>query len=110
VVAENRALFAEWLLSKDPLVIANALVRLCCRADLMLRRQLDALGERFVESGGFREKMTRVRIEARDDETPKCPECAKPMRKRTAKSGTHAGTSFWGCPDYPDCKGILPVS
>ena len=109
MVTENRALFAEWLSSHDPLVVANAMVRLCQRTNRLLRKQLDSLGERFVEEGGFTEKMTRVRIEARDAEAPACPECGKPMRKRTAKHGTRAGEGFWGCADYPECKGIRHI-
>jgi len=103
VVAENRALFARWLESDDAIVRANALVRLCDRADWVIRRQLAALGERFIEEGGFKEKMTRARLETRDTETPKCPDCGKPLRKRAAKKGSHAGSEFWGCTGYPDC-------
>jgi Zn-finger domain associated with topoisomerase type I len=112
LVAENRKRFAKWLKSDDPMTIANALVRLCERADLLLHRQLDSLGERFVEEGGFREKMTRVRLSARDEhqsesaekqeEAPKCPACGKPMRKREAKAD---GKPFWGCSGYPECRG-----
>jgi len=36
---------------------------------------------------------------------PLCPQCSKPMVRRTAKQGTNAGRSFWGCADYPACGG-----
>lgn len=39
---------------------------------------------------------------------PQCPQCGKPMVLRTAKKGTNAGNSFWGCPNYPTCRGVLP--
>ena len=26
---------------------------------------------------------------------------------RTAKRGQNVGTSFWGCPGYPKCRGII---
>ncbi len=29
-----------------------------------------------------------------------CPECNKKMKSRTGKYGV-----FWGCSDYPNCKG-----
>lgn len=35
----------------------------------MLFRQLQKLGEEFLQSGGLREKMTRMRIERRNDIT-----------------------------------------
>jgi restriction system protein len=41
---------------------------------------------------------------------PSCPLCAKPMKRRTAKRGANAGNDFWGCTDYPDCRGTRPVA
>ena len=35
----------------------------------------------------------------------KCPKCGKgEMRKREIKQGQHAGKSFLGCSNYPECK------
>ncbi|HEY3289963.1 MAG TPA: topoisomerase DNA-binding C4 zinc finger domain-containing protein, partial [Anaerolineae bacterium] len=39
--------------------------------------------------------------------TPRCPKCGTEMVLRTAKSGANAGGQFWGCPDYPHCRGIV---
>lgn len=39
---------------------------------------------------------------------PVCPKCGSPMILRTAKSGAHKGNQFWGCSNYPDCRGIRP--
>lgn len=36
---------------------------------------------------------------------PECPQCGGAMVKRTAKKGSNAGESFWGCTGYPKCKG-----
>lgn len=36
---------------------------------------------------------------------PSCPTCEKPMVLRTARRGRSAGSRFWGCPAYPDCRG-----
>lgn len=33
---------------------------------------------------------------------PDCPLCGEAMRQRTGKEGT-----FWGCVQYPECKGIV---
>ncbi len=41
--------------------------------------------------------------------TPKCPACAKPMAKRTAKRGANAGSEFWGCTAYPACRGTRQI-
>jgi four helix bundle suffix protein len=41
----------------------------------------------------------------RPEPRPTCPLCGKPMTLRTARKGAHAGSLFWGCTGYPDCKG-----
>jgi len=38
---------------------------------------------------------------------PKCPKCGSEMMLRTAKSGSNVGDKFWGCRNYPNCRGIL---
>jgi restriction system protein len=40
---------------------------------------------------------------------PACPVCQSVMVKRTAKRGANAGNAFWGCSQYPSCKGTLPA-
>lgn len=39
--------------------------------------------------------------------TPKCPKCGSEMVLRTAKSGPNQGEKFWGCSNFPKCRGIL---
>lgn len=38
-----------------------------------------------------------------------CPKCGSLMVMRTAKQGANAGKFFWGCPSYPQCRGIVPI-
>jgi hypothetical protein len=38
---------------------------------------------------------------------PRCPECNAPMVLRTAARGANQGGKFWGCPNYPRCRGII---
>jgi restriction system protein len=40
---------------------------------------------------------------------PLCPHCRKTMVARVARSGANAGGNFWGCGDYPKCRGIRPI-
>lgn len=40
-------------------------------------------------------------------EAPSCPRCGRSMLRKTAKRGASAGSSFWGCAGYPQCKGTL---
>jgi restriction system protein len=46
---------------------------------------------------------------ASKSEAPACPECSSPMVLRTARKGSNAGNSFWGCSAFPKCRGIRPV-
>jgi restriction system protein len=41
--------------------------------------------------------------------TPACPVCSSPMVMRSAKKGSNAGSAFWGCSNYPRCKGTRAV-
>ena len=40
---------------------------------------------------------------------PICPVCQSAMEKRIAKRGANSGNAFWGCSQYPACKGTRPV-
>ena len=103
--------FARWLESDEHEVFANAMLILLSRTINMLIRQKEAQGETFAQEGGFREKLSAVRIEARAqaEGAPVCPECGKPMKRRTAKAGSNAGHDFWGCTGYPECKGVRKI-
>jgi restriction system protein len=39
-----------------------------------------------------------------------CPRCGRPMVRRIARHGPNPGQEFWGCSDYPHCRGTLPLS
>ena len=108
---EQQKKFAPWLTSNDPDIFANAMLIVLSRTINMLIRQKEAQGEAFERDGGFREKLTTVRTEARaiEENAPVCPECGKPMTRRTAKSGAKAGQPFWGCTGYPTCKGTRKI-
>lgn len=41
--------------------------------------------------------------------TPTCPQCSSAMVLRTARKGSNAGSAFWGCPQYPKCRGTRPA-
>ncbi|TFZ02284.1 restriction endonuclease [Ramlibacter henchirensis] len=35
---------------------------------------------------------------------PQCPKCNAAMVRRTARTGPHAGSQFWGCSTFPKCR------
>jgi hypothetical protein len=38
---------------------------------------------------------------------PACPRCGATMVQRVARQGARTGGTFWGCPNYPRCRGIV---
>ena len=73
----------------------------------------------FVQEGGYSEQLAAARIAERQKQqqrpatpapaAPACPQCGKPMALRTARKGQRAGSQFWGCSGYPECKGTRPL-
>jgi restriction system protein len=49
------------------------------------------------------------RIPQRAPSTPNCPTCGSNMVRRTAKKGSNVGNVFWGCSNYPQCRGIVTI-
>jgi four helix bundle suffix protein len=101
-------------------VVANAVICLIHQANYLLDRQVSALEQQFIQKGGYSERLAAARIDERqrkartdpsdstdrtDRTLPACPLCGKPMALRTARKGQHAGSQFWGCSGYPECKG-----
>ena len=77
----------------------------------MLGKLMAQHGEEFRQEGGFSERMTAARVEAKrehrqavDEDAPKCPLCGAPMKLRHSVRG-----DFWGCTAYPTCRGTRPV-
>src|SRR4029077_14780776 len=118
------ALYAQWLEHDDPGVRANAVICLIHQANYLLDQQIEALERQFVTGGGYSEQLAAARLAERSrqrrgqprpagptdlERIPDCPECGKPMVLRTAKSGRNAGSQFWGCSAYPDCRGAHPL-
>ena len=131
-LSDQRKFYSHWLDHPDPAVVANALICLIHQANYLLDRQIHALEQQFVEGGGYSERLAAARLEKRrsqklsdrtdptdptdrTDKTktspsaPSCAVCGKPMILRTARKGTKAGSQFWGCSGYPQCKSTLPV-
>lgn len=41
--------------------------------------------------------------------SPACPVCNKEMVQREATKGKNAGNKFWGCSQYPKCRGVVAL-
>jgi four helix bundle suffix protein len=116
--------YARWLDHVDPAQRANCLICLIHQANYLLDRLITRLEQDIIRQGGYREQLTAARLTERDrqkglpaqpkEQAPPCPLCQKAMRLRTARQGANAGSQFWGCTGYPECKGTrkyeLPLS
>ena len=114
--------YSPWLEHANPAVRANALICLIHQANYLLDQQVRALEAQFIEGGGYSEQLAAARIAHRrrkdlPDQSdrsdappaPTCQLCGQPMVLRTAKKGPNAGSQFWGCSGYPNCKSTQPV-
>ena len=102
VVLKEREQFGRWLLAEDMSMALNGLLVLTGRLRRLLRHERKRLAEEEGEA-----KRRALFPEAA--ESPKCPVCGSPMRLRTAKTGTNAGRRFWGCTQYPACRGVREI-
>ncbi len=101
--------------------LANVAITLAHQCDRMLTGLLEYQKKQFLENGGVKEQMTRARRAQRSQssqstqstlrgESPVCPLCGKPMVRREQKRGDRAGSEFWGCSDYPRCRGSRTIA
>ena len=110
-ILKQKEKFTLCLANDDSYIVANSMLILISRLTAMVMKLLGKQLEAFKKNGGFRENLTKDRIEERNapqTEPPICPKCGKPMVERTAKSGKNAGNKFWSCSAYPECTGTKP--
>ncbi len=105
------ALYAKWLNHTNPAIVANALICLINQANYLLDRQIAGLERQFIHQGGYSEILATARIKERSQQRPEnnlspiCPRCGGLMVLRHSHKGDHAGSQFWGCSKFPQCRG-----
>ncbi|HVZ66507.1 MAG TPA: topoisomerase DNA-binding C4 zinc finger domain-containing protein [Lacunisphaera sp.] len=117
------ARYARWLEHADAAVRANAVICLLHQANLLLDREITAQEAACRAAGdhpepritGRSDQRTNTAVPRRDhgdekDPPPACPKCGALMVLRTAKGGKNPGSRFWGCNQYPQCKGTAPLA
>ena len=59
----------------------------------------------------FKEEKLENKNASQEQEMPEleplCPICSQKMIKRTARKGKNAGNTFWGCSQFPNCRGVV---
>lgn len=67
------------------------------------KEEQTATFEQQIEAAKEEKKLEAEEI------APGCPLCGSEMIKRTAKKGRNAGNKFWGCSQYPNCRGVESI-
>lgn len=57
----------------------------------------------------YAEKYNQYLIQETVEEKVMCPKCGAEMIKRVATKGANAGKAFYGCSNFPKCRGILSI-
>ncbi len=81
-----------------------------CRIELLDGDGLEAVVrevDRTNDIGSFTAALAEPIVPA--TVYPACPACGATMTRRLAKRGRSAGEGFWGCPQYPRCRGTRPL-
>jgi len=61
---------------------------------------------RVIRSARARRQTAKSSANANESATtPHCPVCNALMVKRVARRGSDVGSTFWGCSNYPKCRG-----
>ena len=107
---QKRDRFVEGVFAAAELPLVRVSVQLAydvCELNALLRQQAG-----LSDTGYVKPQVPRAQ-EASESLPPTCPECGSKMVLRTAKRGPNRGNQFWGCSNYPSCRGIReyePVS
>ena len=65
---------------------------------------------RVIRSSRNKRQAEKSAINTNSSETvPHCPVYNALMVKRLARRGLNAGSSFWGCSNYPKCRGTRAI-
>lgn len=64
----------------------------------------------YVAKFGLKElKQVEEVSSAEYQSSPVCPLCSNEMVQRAATKGKNAGNKFWGCSQFPKCRGVLKM-
>lgn len=63
----------------------------------------DIVPKKRAKAGNFDKKSGA-------DSSPSCPVCGGGMVERKVRKGEDKGKPFWGCPKFPQCRGMRPMN
>ena len=75
-----------------------------------LSQMIDALNDSTEDDKSVSEEVIEPHEAEMPELDPLCPICSQKMVKRTARKGKNAGNTFWGCSQFPNCRGVVQNS
>ena len=104
---QERDRFVDKVFAAAKLPLVHIPVRYSYPSD-KLRRYLQE------KAGTAVEEMSADEVESpteaiNSEAQPFCPICGSEMMERSTRSGRNAGNKFWGCSNYPQCRGIVNI-
>lgn len=97
--------------NQDPTVVIGSEKAMTESAERLLARSVnnpvDYTEKYRKELIAQTEKKELVNKSEETKEGPICPKCGSPMVKRIARRGENAGSWFYGCSNFPRCRGII---
>jgi predicted RNA-binding Zn-ribbon protein involved in translation (DUF1610 family) len=104
---QERDSFVEKVFEKALLPLERIPVQLAYNPGEINSRLLKAAGLRKMHSTDIIPKQ--ITVEANSG-NPVCPKCGGEMILRISKTGSKIGQKFWGCPNFPRCRSVLPYA
>ena len=104
--------FIQALFGKaESVIIVSAILILVVGLPLYwLRLKAERALIRVIRSSREKRQTQKTTANTNSSETvPHCPVCNALMVKRLARRGVSAGSSFWGCSNYPRCRGTRAI-
>lgn len=82
----------------------------CCKTDYLEKyMNLIKHKQEAIQSERGTQNASNINAIPDDNGAPLCPKCNALMIKRTAVKGNNAGSEFWGCSNFPKCRGIISI-
>ncbi|MEN6623216.1 MAG: NERD domain-containing protein [Smithella sp.] len=94
--------YVRYIKSKRQIVLSEAEV------DTILNKINKGMLTRSFKTS--REHVKHVKDIISEKRKNTCPKCGSPMVLREARNGQNSGKQFWGCPNFPKCKGIINIT
>ena len=74
------------------------------KPDVLAENEIREISEKLSVLTEVDETTKRTHVEQIQKDALTCPRCGGKLVLRTAKHGASAGSQFYGCSNYPNCK------